>query len=201
MWPSCSTSLSRTTPREQQRRQRVVFAFARQTGLDLPRQRLIILNPGRPGRAAPAAAEHLLSYVRGPLFLRLALLLAGARGELRGPLARVELGANARWQPAPSFLLAGGVTWNDIQLDTGDLETVLASGRVNFYFSPLVSWENLVQYDTQSGTVGVNSRFRWALRDGQEVFVVFNQNVEADDLEFTIARSELIAKIGWTFSF
>lgn len=115
--------------------------------------------------------------------------------------SRVEVGANARWQPAPSFLLSGGVTWNDIQLDTGDLETVLASGRVNFYFSPLVSWENLVQYDTQSRTVGVNSRFRWALRDGQEVFVVFNQNVEADDLEFTIARSELIAKIGWTFSF
>ena len=37
--------------------------------------------------------------------------------------------------------------------------------------------------------------------DGQEIFLVFNQNVEADDLEFTLARSEFIAKIGWTFSF
>ncbi len=31
--------------------------------------------------------------------------------------------------------------------------------------------------------------------------MVFNQNVEADDLDFTIDTTELIAKIGWTFSF
>ncbi len=115
--------------------------------------------------------------------------------------SRVELAGNARWQPEASFLLSGGLAWNGVELDTGSLETVLASGRVNFYFSPLVSWENLVQYDTQSGTIGVNSRFRWALRDGQEIFIVYNQNVEADDLAFTIARHEIVAKIGWTFSF
>ncbi len=115
--------------------------------------------------------------------------------------SRVELAGNARWQPSPTFLLSGGLQWNEISLDTGNLQTVLASTRVNFYFSPLVSWENLVQYDTQSGTVGVNSRLRWAFRDGQEIFIVYNQNVEADDLEFTIARHEIVAKIGWTFSF
>ena len=91
--------------------------------------------------------------------------------------------------------------WNDIKLDTGDLETWVAAAKINFYLSPLVSWENLVQYDTQSGTVGLNSRFRWSFQDGQEIFLVFNQNVEADDLEFTIARTEIVTKIGWTFSF
>ncbi len=115
--------------------------------------------------------------------------------------SRVEVGSNVRWQPAPSILLGGSVEWNDIKLDTGDLETWLASGRINLYFSPLVSWENLFQYDTQSETVGLNSRFRWARKDGEEVFLVFNQNVEADDLEFTLDRTEFVAKIGWTFSF
>ena len=115
--------------------------------------------------------------------------------------SRLETTVQARWQPAPSLLLGGSLQWNDIKLDTGDLETWLASGRINFYLSPLVSWENLIQYDTQSGTVGLNSRFRWAFRDGQEIFLVFNQNVEADDLEFTIARTEIVTKIGWTFSF
>jgi hypothetical protein len=115
--------------------------------------------------------------------------------------SRLESTVRARWQPAPSLLLGGSLQWNDISLDTGDLETWLASGRINFYFSPQVSWENLVQYDTQSKTVGLNSRFRWAFRDGQEIFVVFNQNVEADDLDFTIARTEMVTKIGWTFSF
>ena len=115
--------------------------------------------------------------------------------------SRTTLSGDARWQPAPSLLLATAAQWNDIRLDTGRLETWLVSSRVNFYFTPDVSWENLIQYDTQSGTVGVNSRFRWAFRDGQEVFVVFNQNVEADDLDFTIDTTEFIAKIGWTFSF
>ncbi|MCP4835750.1 MAG: carbohydrate binding family 9 domain-containing protein [Phycisphaera sp.] len=114
---------------------------------------------------------------------------------------RLETGVEATWQPAPSLLLGGSLQWNDITLDTGNLETWLASARANIYFSPQVSWENLAQYDTQSGTVGLNSRFRWAFRDGQEIFLVFNQNVEADDLEFTIARTEIVTKIGWTFSF
>ncbi len=114
---------------------------------------------------------------------------------------RLEASLNARWQPSASLLVGGSLEWNDISIPTGELETWLASTRVNFYFSPRVTWENLVQYDTQSGTVGLNSRFRWAFRDGQEIFLVFNQNVEADDLEFTIARSEFVTKIGWTFSF
>ena len=115
--------------------------------------------------------------------------------------SRTTVSGNLRWQPAPSLLIAGAAQWNDIRLDTGRLETWLVSSRVNFYFTPEISWENLIQYDTQSGTVGVNSRLRWAFRDGQEIFVVFNQNVEADDLDFTIDTTELIAKIGWTFSF
>ena len=115
--------------------------------------------------------------------------------------SRLETTVDARWQPAPSLLLGGSVQWNDIKLDTGDLETWVAAAKINFYLSPLVSWENLVQYDTQSGTVGLNSRFRWSFQDGQEIFLVFNQNVEADDLEFQIARTEFVAKIGWTFSF
>ena len=115
--------------------------------------------------------------------------------------SRVELGGNARWQPDSSLLLGGRLQWNNIDLSTGSLETWLASVQANVYFNPLVYWENLLQYDTQSGTVGINSRFRWGFRDGQEIFLVFNQNVEADDLEFQIARTEFVAKIGWTFSF
>ncbi len=115
--------------------------------------------------------------------------------------SRIELGGDARWQPDSSVLFGGRLQWNNIELSTGSLETWLASVQANLYFSPLVSWENLLQYDTQSGTVGLNSRFRWAFRDGQEIFLVFNQNVEADDLEFQVARSEFVAKIGWTFSF
>ena len=115
--------------------------------------------------------------------------------------SRTTVSGDFRWQPMPSFLFTAAAQWNEIVLDTGRLDTWLVSSRLNFYFSPDVSWENLLQYDTQSGTVGLNSRFRWSLRDGQEVFLVFNQNVEADDLEFTIDKTEFVAKIGWTFSF
>ena len=115
--------------------------------------------------------------------------------------SRYIVSGNTQWQPSPNILLGFQGQWNGITQGGQDLQTVLVSARLNFYLNANVSWTNLVQYDTQSNTVGLNSRLRWMFRDGQEIFLVFNQNVEADDLDFTIAQTEFIAKVGWTLDF
>ena len=114
---------------------------------------------------------------------------------------RYIVSGNTQWQPSPNVLLGFQGQWNGITQGGQDLQTVLVSGRLNFYLNANVSWTNLVQYDTQSNTIGLNSRLRWMFRDGQEIFLVLNQNVEADDLEFEIAQTEFIAKVGWTLDF
>ena len=38
-----------------------------------------------------------------------------------------------------------------------------------------MSWANLVQYDTDSGLLGFQSRFRWILKPGNDLFLVYNR--------------------------
>ena len=49
------------------------------------------------------------------------------------------------------------------------------TARTDYNFSPNVSWANLVQYDNESRILGVQSRFRWILKPGNDLFLVFNR--------------------------
>ena len=48
----------------------------------------------------------------------------------------------------------------------------------DFSFTPELSWNNLVQWDTDSDTIGVNSRLRWIPVPEQEIFLVLNESLD-----------------------
>jgi uncharacterized protein DUF5916 len=60
-------------------------------------------------------------------------------------------------------------------LPQGDFVTQLYSGRLDYNFSPNVTWSNLVQYDSPSRILGFQSRFRWILRPGNDLFFVVSR--------------------------
>ena len=60
-------------------------------------------------------------------------------------------------------------------LPQGDFVTQLYSARLDYNFSPDVTSSNLVQYDSVSRILGVQSRFRWILRPGNDLFFVFSR--------------------------
>ncbi len=70
-----------------------------------------------------------------------------------------------------SFLLER----NDIALPGGALRTQVVTLRADYNVSPDVSWTNLVQYDSESRMLGLQSRFRWILRPGNDIFLVVNR--------------------------
>jgi len=70
---------------------------------------------------------------------------------------------------------------NEVVLDEGEFTTQLFELRVDYSFSPDVSWSNLVQYDSASAILGFQSRFRWILEPGNDLFLIFNRGWE--DLE------------------
>jgi hypothetical protein len=47
--------------------------------------------------------------------------------------------------------------------------------RVDLNLSPDLSWANLVQYDSESRLLGLQSRFRWIVRPGNDLFLVVNR--------------------------
>ncbi|PYU91035.1 MAG: hypothetical protein DMG08_16370 [Acidobacteria bacterium] len=76
--------------------------------------------------------------------------------------------------------------------------------NLTYAFNPNLVLTNFLQYDTESQSVGNNMRFRWTIKPGNDLFVVWNRGwkrlvLSRDDLTL-IPETELLAvKIRWTF--
>ncbi|MCB9848201.1 MAG: carbohydrate binding family 9 domain-containing protein [Phycisphaeraceae bacterium] len=109
--------------------------------------------------------------------------------------------AGATWRPTPNIRLSGNYTINDIDLPAGDFITRLLRVQMNIAFSTDVTWNNTVQYDNVSDSVGINSRLRWEVVPGDEVFFVVNQGFDAEDGRFRSLSTALTFKLGLTFRY
>jgi hypothetical protein len=91
-------------------------------------------------------------------------------------------------------------SYDELRLPNGDENIQLLRARLGLYFTADLSWVTLVQYDTVSDALGVNSRFRWIIEDGRELFLVLNQGFDTRD-EVRPMRTAPLAKLEWTFRF
>ena len=93
---------------------------------------------------------------------------------------RLEIAAGLDWRPNDRLFLGVEYEYNDIKLPEGDFVTRLVQINANFAFNPQWSWLNLLQYDNESGSAGINSRLRWNPRAGQDLFIVLNHGFSAE---------------------
>ena len=91
-------------------------------------------------------------------------------------------------------------SFDNVRLPNGDANIHVLRGRLSLLFTADLSWVTLVQYDTVSDSIGVNSRLRWIIEDGRELFVVVNQGFETRD-EIRPTRTAPLVKLQWTFRF
>jgi hypothetical protein len=105
------------------------------------------------------------------------------------------------WRPSSRFNASFSFNQSEVDLDQGSFITRLGSARVDIAFSTDVSWSNLVQYDNVSDTAGINSRIRWIVRPGNDVFVVYNQGFDATSERFDAHPLEATVKVGLNFRF
>jgi len=61
-----------------------------------------------------------------------------------------------------------------------------------------------VQYDTESENVGTNTRLRWTIRPGNDLFVVWNRgwqklNLTPHELHLSPDSETFAVKLRWTF--
>ena len=89
---------------------------------------------------------------------------------------------------------------NDIRLPGGDDLIHLLSTRFSVLFTPDISWITLVQFDNVSDSIGINSRLRWIIEDGREVFLVLNQGLDTSH-GIEAGRTAPLIKLQWTFRF
>ncbi len=73
--------------------------------------------------------------------------------------------------------------------------------NVNFLFSPNITLYNFAQYDNLSKSMGWQSRFRWIVKPGKEIILVWN-SLATDPFErFTITEGSLNFKLKYLYRF
>ena len=89
----------------------------------------------------------------------------------------------------------------DVDLAEGDFTTRLASLKTVLTPAPGLSWTSRLQYDNVSDTVGLNSRLRWIVAEGNDIFLILNQGWEAGGGRFRRESRNVKVKVAWTFQF
>jgi hypothetical protein len=112
-----------------------------------------------------------------------------------------QVNLNLRVRPGLFFFLTG--QWNAVELPEGEFATRLFRFVAETHLSPFVGVTNNVQYDTQSALVGWQSRFRWILAPGNDLYVVYTHNWRDDPLEnrFATLDRRLASKVLYTYRF
>jgi hypothetical protein len=122
-------------------------------------------------------------------------------GFYNGTRLRVATDLNVRVRPGVIIYTSG--EWNRVELDEGHFETRLFRIVPELQFSPWVSWVNNIQYDTQSTVLGWQSRFRWIVKPGSDLYLVYTHNWVDDPLEnrlYTLDR-RAASKVLYTHRF
>jgi len=117
--------------------------------------------------------------------------------------SRRQIAFNLNLRLRPGVIIYSAAEWNHVDLDEGEFETRLVRIVPEVQFSPWIAWVNNIQYDTQSHVIGWQSRFRWILTPGSDLYIVYTHNWQDDPLAartYTLDQ-RAASKLLYTFHF
>jgi hypothetical protein len=115
-----------------------------------------------------------------------------------------EVSASVSYKVPPWFNLSIRSNQTFAHLPEGDFTARIHTATLNFSVSPRLSFSNLLQYDNRSRNLSWQSRMRWTLKPGNDLFLSFNQgwiNEESSNLRFVAKDTKLSGKFQYTFRF
>jgi hypothetical protein len=116
---------------------------------------------------------------------------------------RSERVANLTVRPRPGLIVYLTGEWNRVDLPEGQFTTRLYRVVADTQFSPYVALVNDIQYDTQSAVLGWQSRFRWILTPGSDLYLVYTHNWLEQPLlnRFETLSRRFASKVLYTYRF
>ena len=113
-----------------------------------------------------------------------------------------EYGGGLEWRVSQHAYFSTECTLSQVDLLAGSFDIVVGLVRADLAFTPSLSWNTVAQYDNVSETVGLNSRLKWIVRPGSQVFLVFNYGFDAEEHRgFQTIGTEITSKVVWSFRF
>ncbi len=107
------------------------------------------------------------------------------------------------WRPNKHLQFTAILDVYDTELPYGAFTTRLFSLRADFAFTNSLYWENFVQYDNESNSLGFNSILRYQPTAGREAVLIVNQEYVdfSRDRTFTKVNDDIAFKVSYTFRF
>ncbi|UFH54319.1 carbohydrate binding family 9 domain-containing protein [Spirosoma sp. KNUC1025] len=104
--------------------------------------------------------------------------------------SRLSLSLRPTWAMSRYLELSSALQWNRIQFPSRSqqYDVTLAQVRMKVSLNTKVSTEALIQYNSVAKLVSSNIRFRYNPREGNDLYIVFNQGTSTDTFEQSGAR-------------
>jgi hypothetical protein len=99
------------------------------------------------------------------------------------------------WNPKPLVTVEFTGERNIAKLPAGDFTQTVTGTRLRINISPDLSIASYVQYDTESESVGTNTRLRWTFRPEADLFIVYNHNVRSILDRWRLDSNQLLVKV------
>ena len=118
---------------------------------------------------------------------------------LSGTAKVIQTGLSYKFPPYFSISLNTNQTF--ASLPQGSFIARIYSSRVDYAASPFLSVSSLIQFDNLSGNLGLQSRVRWTIEPGNDVFFIFGQGWVQDlerGYDFRRQDSRLAMKFQYT---
>ena len=119
-----------------------------------------------------------------------------------GTAKMIQTGLSYKFPPYFSISLNTNQTF--ASLPQGSFIARIYSSRVDYAASPFLSVSSLIQFDNRSENLGLESRVRWTIEPGNDVFFIFGQGWVQDlerGYDFRRQDSRLAMKFQYTFRF
>lgn len=115
-----------------------------------------------------------------------------------------QVSANVGFKIPPRFTLNLSTNQTFAKLPEGHFTARIYTSTVNYTQSPRLAFSNLLQYDNRSRNLGWQSRVRWTIRPGDDMFFVVNQGwiqEPGEELRFRAMDRKVSAKVQYAFRF
>ena len=159
-----------------------------------------------PGIILPFGSEY--EYTRFAVFGQTAnrrMLALNGRfetgGFYSGDRNQTVLGITLRARPG--YIISMNTEFNQVDLAEGSFTSNVFRFISDSQFSPYIAVVNNVQFDTVSQVLGWQSRFRWIMKPGNDLYIVYTQNWLDSPLEARLVTldQKFASKVLYTHRF
>ena len=114
---------------------------------------------------------------------------------------RQDFNAGVNYKIAVPLFIGIKYKQNDVVLPDGNFTARIYQMNANILFSPDITLYNYIQYDNNSKTVGIQSRFQWIVTPGNEIFIVWTSDFSQPMERFVMNDSALRFKVKYNIRF